>query len=1516
MSRSPDPGALYGMEPTATGRTEKSFSYIVRVPSSDGFDVMNVDVKIDTCWVFQDSEDSGEERGRPADEAAGSPEVDTGTLRKQLESSKRKLLATVDKYVMSEAGLRSRTQEPELSGRHLLRTGAPRSARAAQERSAAVQAQEKLQALLGELASQGSQLGPRDKLMTDVGSLLSGAGMQVLEKERAARRLRERLRRKDEALGRQAAALERGRRTQRLQLGLLREQERGLREQVQRLERDVRRLCRAAGLLLAELDAPAPGSPRPRPLGTAGPRGDLGEAAELRALQTRAERGERERDEAARQLREQRATERRLRGQLEDLRCCVYELKLSEIGLQGQVEDLAQQNQSLREALGAQAPGERARSAAAAGPCSPDALSRIQDEPLSPAREDARDACRRQGPQAPLCSARAAGPGGSAGQPSEGHCFWGCVGAGQGPSVLVPGLETTDESLEDVTGSDCGPPTPAERSLDEQALLLLCGCPPGQYRDGSPLPVELAWILGQRLAAAQAQGSFLLVQTSTLPPWGPARDPSSLLPLLQEASPQESQMQQVLDARAIGQPRRDHHWARSPKAPLCQESPQTSSRQFPRRGPRDLKDPRKDGGGPEWRMEEQGVRQAWGRKEEDVHRDGSKLSQESRVNLNLQGGVRIENGALETQASASCPWPRPNLPLPLLQEVSVSTEGPKPLSRRGRVGGLSSEEEEEHPTARARGAQRLSPASAQLLAGQDKEETLVWAGKALHLQEESPGDEGQEEKEEEASPLEGSSLGHGDVPEEPGPVERAGQDMFFLVAEGGLTPAPGLTFSPKGTESTSNPWALSKGPGSSELRLDEFEKEMEACFQQLSILELEGGGRWPQASTLAGESRNLPWKWPHCQGKAYSRQALGNQGLDICLAREVKPREVSEEIRPGETEALGASAVLPGMVPDLDDMSPRPEGPAELGRKRPPRALERQKRRFQQLISGLKKERSQVLHDNTKLRGDQERCRRKLRILEKERDRNGTKIAMLEQENSTLLGDISHLKGELDQCWQVISDLEDCNGKSYGKISELEQENEKLKSHVAQLHKATWESLRKSKGVMERVTVGNQELKALISELRVGYKELMKGVVLGIEDMVRAFRGENAHLLHRIRVLETEVAVGASTAVGHVVRAEEGLQGESKMQGDKENVVERGVQVTRLSGQLTPRAHGLPLEEKSGPADRWMGPSLGMENSRYDVNSGAPSLVWGGAEVSSAPQGHINGAGVKEAHLEEEEERPGCSAGPGQAPTTPSNGPQLRDPEADPPTEDLRLRVGRLQHRVLTLQCQLRDQASAYLQLQVALGEAAHLRDQLQGEAELASLVQKCQERNRLTTYPLRELCRHGAEDRLLPETAQSMGDDVALAEYAAAFLALGLPETSHHLDVESEKAAVVRAQKYLLNPKMDSIIIQRPLHSESWPVPEAEWPAQTARLDSLKLPLPSGWTPAPGVCPAAAASEPALPTQLLQEEGGLSCLVPRADGLSPPSELLSPARILAFHKELRQSICSNSQVNKSPLEL
>lgn len=174
---------------------------------------------------------------------------------------------------------------------------------------------------------------------------------------RRQRRLQERLRRKDEALARQAAALKRCGRLQRQQLGLVREQERVLRVQVQRLERDVRRLGRAAGLLLAQLHAAdsSSGAGSARPQLPTSPLGDP-EVLELCALRARAELSERERAKAVRRLREHSATERQLREQLEELRCCVYGMTLSEIGLHSQVEELAHQNRRLRAQLGHSSP--------------------------------------------------------------------------------------------------------------------------------------------------------------------------------------------------------------------------------------------------------------------------------------------------------------------------------------------------------------------------------------------------------------------------------------------------------------------------------------------------------------------------------------------------------------------------------------------------------------------------------------------------------------------------------------------------------------------------------------------------------------------------------------------------------------------------------------------------------------------------------------------------------------------------------------------------------------------------------------------------------------------------------------------------------------------------------------------------------------------------------------------------------------------------------------------------------
>ncbi|XP_073895504.1 uncharacterized protein C4orf50 homolog isoform X5 [Macaca fascicularis] len=1228
------------MEPTAKGRTEKSFSYVIRAPSSEGFDIMNVDVKIDTSWIFQDMEDSAEEQAGLQEEAAGHPDVDTGALRRQLESSQQKLSAAVDKYVTSESGLRSRIQELELSERKLLRKVDQLNIHVAQERSAWLQAQEKLAALQGELASQ-------------------------------------------------------------------------------------------------------------------------------------------------------------------------------------------------------------------------DALGCVQGNSLPLPREEALDPCRSQGWRSSLWSDDAPGQRASEGQFLEGPCTWSCIGSGRASSVLAPGPETTSELPGDLAGSNREQLTLAEPGLDEQILLLVCGCPPGECLDKSLLPMDLARI-SENLAADPATEAFLLVQTSALPLWGPAGDSASWRPLLLQELPSDGQQtQEELATRsppppkATGPPSWDCHQARDCSASLSYEAPHVSNHQFPKKYPKDLKDTWNNGGGSLGRRTEEGeARGTLGRKGKNLG-DKHQPSQESRQNLSLENGagategVQDQNGASETRAATCHPGTWREFLMSLLQgEASVSKEGPESLRRRERVegyvwglrGGLSSEKEEAAPLAtfsRSHEIKELWPTDSQLLAGRgravertarDKEENQMWLGNALLLQGESPEDEGLEEKDE-ASHQEASNPGCRGAPEEPDSQGHESKEMLFFAGETGLPLFPRFALSADRGEPTGhNPQAVSKGHDRCALTIDELAQEVEACFQQLSTLQPGRGGWRRSASACRGENWSFAQKWHSGGETAHCQQVWGNRG--ICSDEEAKSKESDEGDKPGKTMALGTSEVPgnPGTLPDWDEASPNPsEGPAE-----PWGALERVRSRFRQLISGLKKQRRQILHDTTKLHGDQERCHERVCALEREREREVTKISRLERDNHRLVGDISQLKKELDQYLQVISDLEDCNGKSYSKILELEEENEKLKGNLGQLQKSMSESIGKSKDTMEQVTLENWKLQALISELGISYKELIKDIVLGIEDMIRALSGENEHLLRRVHVLEREVTLQRSTDQGRLVRGREHLQGKAKT-----HTVDKEVQ----------------------------------------------------------PQ----------------------------------------DSEAEVTEEDPRLRAQQLHHRVLTLQCQLRDQGAAH---QASRDEAARLQEELQTKleelqkkqheaklavtplkAKIASLVQKCRERNRLITHLLQELHRHGLGNLPLSELAQNMLNDVALAEYAATFLAPGVPETSHHLDIKSEMTAALRAQTYLLNPEMDSVL-QSSWSSESCPVPKPEWPAQTAQLDSLKLPLSLVSTLDPGTCLAAVTVEQGLHAQRLQEKGGMPCPALQADDVPAPSELLSPARILAFHQELRQSICSNSQVHKSPLEL
>jgi hypothetical protein len=86
-------------------------------------------------------------------------------------------------------------------------------------------------------------------------------------------------------------------------------------------------------------------------------------------------------------------------------------------------------------------------------------------------------------------------------------------------------------------------------------------------------------------------------------------------------------------------------------------------------------------------------------------------------------------------------------------------------------------------------------------------------------------------------------------------------------------------------------------------------------------------------------------------------------------------------------------------------------------------------------------------------------------------------------------------------------------------------------------------------------------------------------------------------------------------------------------------------------------------------------------------------------------------------------------------------------------------------------------------------------------QATLASLVRKCRERNHLITRLLQELCRGGPADPLLSQLSQNMVSDTVLAEYAATFLAPGVPEVGSHRQPCPESLSICLPE--LLSPSL-----------------------------------------------------------------------------------------------------------------
>nr|XP_044989576.1 uncharacterized protein C4orf50 homolog isoform X2 [Jaculus jaculus] len=1068
-------------------------------------------------------------------------------------------------------------------------------------------------------------------------------------------------------------------------------------------------------------------------------------------------------------------------------------------------------------------------------------------------------------------SGAAAGPEGGAGQPdrlSKGLCN----STGDGPC----NTSGTTGELRGVAGSEHGQ---GESSQDGQVLLPR-GCPQGQCMEERLFSLPLVRA-PESLTATPVQEPFLLAQKSMLPLWRPAGECEPLLPiLLQEPPHQELQTRVAQEGRpqhspgATACPGWGHYWTRSCDLSPTQVSPNMLNGPFSRngpKGPRDMWKTRSEGLAA--REEERGVRGTLSMMEGEF-RDQCQPGQESSENPSLAPGTQTpegmqeDSGALDTPATACYPWPLPQFPVLSLQGMaSGSQEVLESLSRRERVDvcswGLLSSEEEAVPIALSSRDHRIrEPWSnpGQFPAGKGQDILRRAQGKpcfvdGLLLQKEHSGDDGANMERGGVSSL-----------EQPDSKAHTDQGRLFIAREQDVSQFPKWPTASARDEAPLPPGTLSIGQCRHGPQTDQLEREVEVYFWQLSTLKLGGEG-CQQVPSLGGESWNLVLPGWGSEEDVCPQQALSSQCPDACSAEDAEPRNGGEGVGLEENMAPDPGRVLPEASPDGDTAG---WGSTKLGRSQifSPWGAERTRDSFHQLLAVLRKERNQLLCDNARLQGDQEKYHREVCLLEKERVREAAETQRLEQMNCTLQGELGRIRQELHQCLQTLSALEDCNGRSYGRISELEEENERLKADLQQLQTALSESVRQDRGGMEHVAVENRELRALISEVGVSYKELIKDTVLSIGDMVQALQEENRHLLCRVQGLEQEVTLQINKdreSWGEGQHPQE----DTKMAGDKGCTADKEVQVTTPLERLISTASGPPLDEEAGLVGGQREPSSDLD-SRCRADATSLSLAQREAGIPQDLQEHTNAGGKASRLKPENKPQPRNFLEPAQALRSLSHGPQLQDGEARATEEDASLCVQRLRHQVRTLQCQLRDQGSALWQLQAARDKAVGLQDELKGKleelreqqhearlamsplkAKLASLVRKCQERNHLIMHLLWEMQRHGFGNLLLSRWAQNMLNDVALAEYAATFLGPGAPETSYKLDMGPEETAARGAQEYLVDSEVDNAM-QSPLVA-SWPLPEVEGTAWATWLDSLKDRRQSGqaYATGKGECPS-----------------------------------------------------------------
>ncbi|KAM6132413.1 LOW QUALITY PROTEIN: uncharacterized protein C4orf50 homolog [Pterocles gutturalis] len=426
--------------------------------------------------------------------------------------------------------------------------------------------------------------------------------------------------------------------------------------------------------------------------------------------------------------------------------------------------------------------------------------------------------------------------------------------------------------------------------------------------------------------------------------------------------------------------------------------------------------------------------------------------------------------------------------------------------------------------------------------------------------------------------------------------------------------------------------------------------------------------------------------------------------------------------------------------------------------------LDGRKMRYFQLLSDLKEERNRCFKEIAKLLQDKENYVAKYNELVQETEGNLQRISLLEGEKETLLSCLTEVKCEQEKYETLVSELQECRTSCYQTISDLQEEKCVLKREIDRIKKETSEQLDEFQKANAKLILENSKLKELVSSLGFTYEDLRKDKSLGTKEKIAKLKEESQQHGLKPKKVETACSVTQTEEEGVLV-TEPSNYFSGKEGGTFESYSVMKKQVEKAKEEL--KIHQTELEKSKKEAQKWY-IELGFAETRYEGIK--TRLTQALSELDRLKQ-EVGDKMLGKQHCKLTVRMPVYTVKEGQE------------------TEENKMANKRLQQQVLTLKAQLRDQAALQNQFHDLQNEVELLQAQLCEKekelqkkksevklmlaplkAKLACLTRKCQERNNFIIRMLGEFHKQGIINSAFDEEVKNLVNDMVLAEYTVAF--------------------------------------------------------------------------------------------------------------------------------------------------